>query len=105
MVTMNENALTVTQGGNSAKCVLAANGDPAWSGYNDSSGNPLMNMFSNDSIYAPEVVPSALAWAWQRWRESAVTDEVLLDGLSRLFAWIDTTARSKPGGPLWQIYF
>ena len=64
-VAISKKELKVTQGTFSATCQLASNGDPAWSGYNDTTGNPLMNIFSNDSVYAPDIVPSALEWAWQ----------------------------------------
>jgi len=40
----------------SAVCKLAENGDPEWTGYRAGTGNPLMKIFSNNSIYAPEIV-------------------------------------------------
>lgn len=89
----------------SAVCKLAENGDPEWTGYNSEIGNPLMKIFSNDSIYAPEIVPFALEWAWEQWREGAVDESVLQDGLAELFSWVDLTARSKPSSELWQGSF
>jgi hypothetical protein len=104
-VVLTQAEMRVTQGMNSAVCTRPDGNDPEWSGYGGTDRNPLMSMFSNDCIYAPEIVPRAMEWAWRRWRDEAVTDDELRSGLKELFAWIDQTARGRPAGILWNGAF
>ena len=97
--------LLVSQGNFSATCKHGENGDPEWSGYNAEIGNPLMQLFENDSIYAPAIVPWALAWVWQKWCGGAVSNNDLEPALTEFFSWVDQTARSKPNSKLWQEAF
>jgi integron cassette protein len=103
-LSMNRKELKVNRGTFSAAYKVAENGDPKWSGYSGTR-NPLMNIFANDEIYAPDVVPLALVWVWQRWRDEAVTEQDVREGLKELFAWIDATARAKPKSKLWEGAF
>jgi hypothetical protein len=64
-----------------------------------------MHIFANDLIYAPEIVPKALEWAWKRWRDGTVDNNEVLTGLAELFQWIDQTARAKPQAKLWHDLF
>lgn len=66
--------------------------------------NPLLNMFENDGIYAPAVVPEALEYAWKAWQNGEVTQDELESGLQELFGWVDLMARNKPRG-MWKYYF
>src|SRR4029453_7408733 len=72
-----------------AICTLRDAGDPEWSGYQASSGNPFLKMLDNDMIYAPAIIPWALEQAWKKWREGNQDDEVEIDrlteGLADLF--------------------
>jgi hypothetical protein len=44
-----------------AICELDENGDPKWSRYDaGADNNPLMAIFANDMIHAPDIVPFAL---------------------------------------------
>jgi len=88
-----------------AICRLNDNGDPEWEGHIEGTENPLMNIFHNDQIFAPSIIPEALEWALQDWTEGVVTKEELHEGLVELFSWIDSTSRGKPNGPFWQGKF
>lgn len=68
----------------SATCTFPDGSDPEWTGHNQGIGNPLMNIFSNDSIYAPRVVPMALESAWARWHDGKSTDEEVRAGIAEL---------------------
>ncbi len=103
-LTFTSDQITIRQGIKQATCVLAEGG-PVWQGHGARSKNPLLNILSDDSIYAPAVVAFAIEWAWERWRESAVEEQTLRDGLRELFGWVDAMARGKPSGPLWQGAF
>ncbi len=87
-----------------AICVLNEDGEAEWSGYGEGRGNPLMNIFSNDMIHAPVIVPFALKWAWEKWRAGR-DNETTRKGLAELFAWIDQTARGKPESEFWEGAF
>lgn len=104
-VSMSGNEMIVSNGNFSATCKAAADGGNAWTGYNASTGNPLMNMFANDMIHAPAIVAYAIELAWKKWRASAVTDAEFREGMVELFAWIDATSRGKPRSALWQGAF
>lgn len=103
-IVMSNDEMRVSQGSFFAVCKQADNGDPEWSGYNEGIGNPLMQIFTNDFIYAPEIVPFALEWAWQQFRNGADHD-ILREGLEEVFSWIDQTAKSNPSSDLWQGAF
>jgi len=98
----SQDELRIQHGGNGffAICKLAENGDPEWSGY-QGCYNPLINIFHNDMIYPPDIVPDALEWAWRKWRNSEVSEAVLSAGLDELFNWIDCASRNQPKEELW----
>jgi hypothetical protein len=103
-ITMTPTEMTIKQGMNSAVCKVSPNADPVWTGYG-SGGNPLMNVFSNDQIYAPEIVPFALENAYKDWLNNNTNATDLEQGLKDLFAWVDLTARNKPKSKVWQHFF
>jgi len=93
--------MTIIGGGShTCSCRIAENGDPEWVG-KLTGRNPLISLFSNDSIYAPFVVPFALEYAWTEWRENRVSDKDLKDALRELFEWIDSTSRAKVKSEFW----
>jgi hypothetical protein len=104
-VEITEEEMKVAQAMKTSLCTLGDNGDPEWAGHNAHSGNPLMNIFANDSIHAPAIVPDALEWAWQRWRDEEVNDDDFDEGMRHLFEWIDLCARNKPASELWRTIF
>jgi len=97
--------MCITQGMFEANCKQDDNADPVWDGYGCGDENPLMAIFSNDSIFAPEIVPFLLERAWCKWKEGALEEAVLREGLNDLFKWIDQTGRSKPNSELWEGIF
>lgn len=80
-------------------------GEPEWSGYDHRTGNPLMKILENDSIYPPSLVPMALEGAWEKWREGGASDDELREGLRALFDWIDQTAKNTPKSAVFQGVF
>jgi Integron cassette protein len=104
-IVLKRDEFPVARGPSVAKCKHVDGRDPEWSGYGGPGGNPLMNMFSNDSIHAPAIVPFALEWAWRQWRDGAVLEDDLRSSLRELFEWIDRTARASPKGAFWQRAF
>jgi len=103
-IEMTDDKMVIWRGTFTATCTRNDDGDPEWSGYGGGD-NPLMSIFTNDMIYAPNIVPFALEWAWRRWREGEASDDEVHAGLRELFAWIDQTARAKPRGGLWEGAF
>lgn len=104
-ITLTSSKLSIHTHMRSAECSRDEDRKYIWEGYNDQMGNPLMQIFSNDSIYAPEIVPRALEWAIDQWRDKSMTREQVVDGLREMFEWIDQTARGKPSGALWEPFF
>ncbi len=102
-VSFSHDRMVVSQN-KEAVCTLGEGGDAEWSGYGEGRGNPLMNIFSNDMIFAPSIVPFALEWAWEKWRTGR-DNETTRNGLAELFAWIDETARGKPKSEFWEGAF
>ena len=64
-----------------------------------------MNIFSDDQIYAPSIVPLAIFYAWKQSAKLMSRMTFFLTELSELFAWIDKTARGKPSSSFWQGAF
>jgi len=78
--------------------------DPEWVGTVRGFEHPLLAIFQNDGIYPPTVVPFASEWAFRKWRDGAMEEDVK-NGVLELFNWISTTARSSPSHPFWQGSF
>jgi hypothetical protein len=101
LVEMTPDAIKVTRGMNYAEC----NGELEWTGYGGEGENPLLSVFSNDQIYAPSGVPTALEYAWMKWRDNSATDAEVTAALTELFAWISQTAKNTPDSAFWQGAF
>jgi hypothetical protein len=104
-VVMSRSRLAVTLNTKTAECVLTPEGEAFWSGHRAGVSNPLLQIMSDDSIYAPAVVPEALEWLLGQWGLRAVEREPAMEALRDLFDWIDRTARGKPTSPFWRQYF
>lgn len=100
-VTFTEDELLIKQGNFSAICVREDNSDMRWDGYNSQTGNPLMKIFSNNRIHAPQIIPLALETAYQKWLDGEVNETNLSEGMDELFEWIDLCSRNKPSGDFW----
>lgn len=105
IVIFTQEGATVRQCTRSATCRVDSNDELIWNGNYDEKGTPLLDMFQEDWIYPPVVVPLAIAAAWRRWRRSFVDEQTLYEGLKELFSWIDETARRTPSGTLWEGVF
>jgi hypothetical protein len=103
-VTLTVKGMTIRQGTNAAECKIDDTDDHIWSGYNEQLGNPLINIFNNDSIHAPPIVALALEHAWDKWR-NGVDEAEIRAGLQELFSWIDLISTNKPRGELWRGAF
>jgi hypothetical protein len=102
---MTREGFSVQLGLKRAECKLSDERETVWSGHDASIGNPLLQIMSNDSIYAPEIVPEALEWLLGKWNGYEAERDTILTALSELFAWIDHTARAKPSSDFWSEYF
>ena len=102
-VKMTDSEMVVSQGMYNARCTLGNNGDPQWDGENQYR-HPLFGMFNNEKIYPPEILPRALEWAWGDVTNGTPEPDSIA-GREELFAWVDSTSRAKPTGPLWQGKF
>jgi hypothetical protein len=102
-VTLNE--LTVAAVSKEARCKWIQNRDPEWSGHNDFSGNPLVRILENDSVYPPSVFVRAIEHAWMAWRDSTLDDQQLVSEFKELFEWLNTVTKAKPRSDFWQGVF
>lgn len=97
--TFDEISITNTNTFN-AKCTEDEFGYYHWTGYNENIGNALMEIFSNDNVYPPSVIPFAVQYAWKSWKEGT-PDVEILQAIDDLFEWVDTVARAKPKSEFW----
>src|SRR5437870_2116100 len=95
-VHMTEKEMKVSQGAFISTCTQKHGEDPQWKASDGFDGeHALIRLFTNEAIHPPEIVPVAMEWAWQRWRDGEVTDQDVEAGLKDLFDWIEHTARWK----------
>lgn len=92
-------------GAKEAKCVQNPNGSVGWSGHNQMTGNPLLNILQDDHIYAPDVFIDAIIHAWGSWKNGDLSDEQLDEEVAHLANWINTSTKNKPDSEFWSSYF
>jgi hypothetical protein len=84
-----------------ANCRIIAGSEPHWSGHNEGTGNPLLNIMADDQIDAPPVIVMALEYAWAKWNKRAMHHTEITDAIKELFAWVDLVAKNRPKHTLW----
>jgi len=89
----------------SALCSKQEGGDCAWTGYNDSSGNPLVMVLENDRIYPPSVFVRAMESAWEAWLDGRLDDTQVQEEMRLLFEWLNTVSKSRPSSKFWISIF
>jgi hypothetical protein len=65
----------------------------------------LEDMFSNDSIHAPAVVPNLLEHLWTSWRNGVIDDQQAQTELDAVTQWLNATTHAKPRTDFWNKYF
>lgn len=104
-MTMTESELKIKTGGKEAICNWIDNKDPEWEGYEDHHNNPLLNIFENDSIYAPSIFIFALESAWKEWRDGTIDNNDLGNELNELIDWLNLCSKNKPQSDFWTTIF
>ena len=104
-IMLTRTSLSVALDMRGAECVMHDNGEAEWRGYHRGSGNPLLAILANDSIYAPAVVPEALEWVLGKWHNREASRDELSMAIQELFSWISFTGRQKPASQFWKEYF
>ncbi len=104
-VVMTRSRLTITLNTKTAECVLQPEGNVTWSGHRARLNNPVLQIMSDDAIYAPAILPDALEWLLGQWGQGVADRASVTTALKDLFSWVDHTARGKPASELWRQYF
>lgn len=102
----DENEIYASMGGpKEARGVRNKNGTISWSGHNAGTGNPLLNILSDDSIYPPSVFIDAINYAWESWIAGELSDEQLESELILLVNWVNIVSKNKPDSEYWISQF
>lgn len=75
--------------------------DVSWNGYNDITGNPLVKVLENDSIYPPSVFVSAIEEVWCAWRDGRLNNAQVREEITLLFDWLNMASHNKPSSDFW----
>jgi len=105
IIEMSEKAMTIGgPGGKEVQCVKDPYGNRVWKegvgGYKS-----LLDIFHNDSIFAPEVFLFALKSAWESWENRELDGEQVEQEIAQLFEWLNTISRTKPETDYWGRIF
>lgn len=73
--------------------------DPEW------SGESILGIMQNDSIYPPSITQDLFEHAWKSWRNREVSDQELNEELQLLAEWLNTITNAKPRSDFWRKYF
>jgi hypothetical protein len=104
-INMTRSRLTIRLNTKTAECVLTSEGNAIWSGHRAGITNPVLQIMSDDAIYAPAVLPEALEWLLGQWGQGVADRATVTTALKDLFSWVDQTARGKPTSEFWRQYF
>ena len=98
-VELERDHLKITMAPREAKATWVENSDPVW------SGEPLLRIMNNDSIYPPEITQSLFQRAWLVWRAGEIDDDQVAHELQLVADWINAVTQSKPNSDFWRAYF
>ncbi|HEV3436895.1 MAG TPA: hypothetical protein VG122_06030 [Gemmata sp.] len=108
IISFTKNGLRITTGSPKvATCTFPGGSDPSkdpvWDGHGGTfdGNNPLLLMWQDDYIYAPQIVCTALEEAWRRWKSDKTTEDQLREGIKEVFSWVDLIAKNTPRGEFW----
>lgn len=96
---LSRDTLVITQGARSTKATYRENLDPEW------SGETLVDILQNDSIYPPEIFQRLIEHAWLTWRGGELSDEAVKEELLVLAGWLNGITKNKPSTDFWKGYF
>lgn len=102
----DENEMYASMGGpKEARATKNANGTIDWTGHNQGTGNPLLNILHDDSIYPPDIFIKGLMYAWDSWVNGELSDEQFESELTILADWVNEGSRNKPDSDYWITQF
>lgn len=96
---LSRDVLVITCGARSVRATYREHLDPEW------TGEPLVDILRNDSIYPPEIFQRLIEYAWLAWRGGELTDESVQEELQALADWLNEITKSKPSSDFWRGYF
>ncbi len=97
--TLKHEFMDISMQGRSARCSWRENRNPEW------SGEPLQNIFENDSIYPPAIFQKLVEYVWKEWRSKNITDQKAETEFVELATWLNAITKSKPQTDFWKKYF
>lgn len=104
-VHFTDTEIYVSAGSKEAKCLQKQDDTLNWTGHNQGTGNPLLNILNDDHIYPPSQFLNGLISAWKSWRTTELTDDELEVELNQLVNWVNESSRSKPKSDYWTGLF
>jgi len=96
---LGRNALVITRGARSAICTWRDNRDPEW------SGESVMHILRNDSIYSPAILQDLIEHAWLSWRNGELNSSAVDSELQAVANWLNEVSKAKPNTDFWRRYF
>lgn len=85
-----------------ATCTQDENGCCEWTGHRNTSGNPLVNILADDSIFPPSVFVYAVEAAWRAWADGRLDDKQVRKEVQLLFDWVSWVTQKAPKSDFWR---
>ena len=101
-IKLDREQMNVKANGKTATCSWVEGKDLKWSGYSESSGNPLEEILENDRIFPPTVFVRALEYAWIAWRDGILDDQKISQEVQELCEWVNEVSHGKPQTDFWR---
>lgn len=95
-VTFDDDRIGISQGAKQAQY----RPDPgAWTGYRRS--HAWLAIMSNDRVYAPAAVETAMEQVWERWRDGELDDTDAQARVDEIASWINGCTGACVAGEFW----
>lgn len=98
-IRIDRDFMEITMQVRTARAIWRDSLDPEW------SKQTIQDIMENDQIYAPAIIQDLFEYAWEKWRNGEISDEVLVTELQGLGRWINTITRERPDTKFWNSYF
>lgn len=98
-VELSRESLRISMQARAARATWRDGHDPEW------SGDSILDIMSNDSIYAPAVTQNLFEYVWREWRGGGLSDSEADTALQEVADWLNTITRAKPQSEFWRGYF
>ena len=95
-VSMSRDVMRISMGARAVSCTYVENLDPEWNG-------DIFQIFVNDHIYAPKIIPDLFERLWLAWRDGQMVD--VQAELEAIADWLNAVTDAKPNTEFWNIYF